>query len=239
MATDHYEETARPRSGVSLAKGPVAALGLASLALGVLGFIFASRSFTFDAPSGTVTGTTFIGIEGNGWTWVVFAAAGLLLLLGSTIHWGAKSMAFIVGVAFVVGALIALSDGDDILGVVAMNNWTTLVMGAGGAALIVLSMMPRVGRRRGAAPTTVEERRNGRFARDREPIATTTAADDRAATTRHEPLVDDRAATTRHEPLADDRAATTRHETLDEPATTRHGAVAASERRAPLDDDRR
>ena len=78
-----------------------------------------------------------------------FAAAGLLLLLGSPIHWGAKSMAFIVGVVMVVGALISLSDGDDVLGVVATNNWTTLVMGAGGAALIVLSMMPRVGTRRG------------------------------------------------------------------------------------------
>src|SRR3954469_21119607 len=158
MATDRYDDTARPRSGLSLAKGPVALVGLASLALGVLGFVFASRSFTLDAPSGTVQGTTFLGIEGNGWTWVAFAAAGLLLLLGSPIHWGAKSMAFIVGVAFVVGALIALSDGDDVLGIIATNNWTKLVMGAGGIALIVLSMMPRVGRRRGTAPATTSRR---------------------------------------------------------------------------------
>src|SRR3954469_26035084 len=186
MATDRYDDTPRPRSGVSLAKGPVALVGVASLALGVLGFIFASRSFDFNAPSGTVTGTTFIGIEGNGWTWVVFAAAGLLLLLGSPIHWGAKSMAFIVGVAFVVGALIALSDGDDILGIVAMNNWTTLIMGVAGIALIVLSMMPRVGRRRGGAPMAtrrdreLEDSRAGRFDRDRDPVA----ADERATTTR-------------------------------------------------------
>jgi|SRR6478752_2195331 len=159
MAADRYDDTPRPRSGVSLAKGPVAVLGFASLALGVLGFIFASRSFSFDAPSGTVSGTTFLGIEGNGWTWLAFAAAGLLLLLGSPIHWGAKSMAFIVGVVSVVGALISLSDGDDILGVVATNGWTTLIMGAGGAALIVLSMMPRVGRRRGGAPVATRRDR--------------------------------------------------------------------------------
>jgi hypothetical protein len=170
-------ETAPPRTGVSLAKGPVGLLGLASLLLGVLGFIFASRNFGFDAPDGTVNGTTFIGIEGNGWTWIVFAAGGLLLLLGSPIHWGAKSMAFIVGVVYVVGALIALSDGDDILGVVAMNDWTTLVMGVGGIALIVLSMMPRVGRRRHATGE-YEDRdrmREGRFRRDRErePVTTT------------------------------------------------------------------
>src|SRR3954468_11346103 len=109
MANDRYDDTARPRSGLSLAKGPVGLVGLASLALGVLGFIFASRSFDFEAPRGTAVGTSFVGIAGNGWARILVAAAGLLLLPGSTIHWGAKSMAFIVGVAFVVGALIALS----------------------------------------------------------------------------------------------------------------------------------
>jgi hypothetical protein len=171
MAAEKYDDTPRAR-GVSLAKAPVALVGLASVALGVLGFIFASRSFSFDFPRGLVEGATFIGIEGNGWTWVVFAAAGLLLLLGAPIHWGAKSMAFIVGVVFVVGALIALSDGNDILGVVAMNDWTTLVMGVAGAALIVLSMLPRVGRGRAARDRELEAApRRRRFRRDREPVA--------------------------------------------------------------------
>ena len=202
MATDRYDDTPRPRSGISLAKGPVALVGLASLALGVLGFIFASRSWDFDAPSGTATGTTFIGIEGNGWTWLVFAAAGLLLLLGSTIHWGAKSMAFIVGVAFVVGALIALSDGDDILGIVAMNNWTKLVMGAAGAGLIILSMLPRVGRRAGGPPLATrrdreldEEPRARRFGRDRAPVeerAPVTTTNGHATTTEPGTLEDRR-----------------------------------------------
>ena len=132
-STTRYDDTAPPRRGVSLAKGPVAIIGIAALALGILGFVFADRSFTFDFPSGTVEGDTFFGIEGNGWTWIMFAAAGLLLLLGSPIHWGAKSMAFIVGVALGVGALIALSDGNDVLGIIATNNWTKLIMGAGGA----------------------------------------------------------------------------------------------------------
>jgi hypothetical protein len=196
MATDRYDDTPRPRSGVSLAKGPVALVGLASLALGVLGFIFASRSFDFNAPSGTVNGTNFIGIEGNGWTWLVFAAAGLLLLLGSTIHWGAKSMAFIVGVVFVVGALIALSDGNDILGIVATNNWTKLIMGVAGAGLIVLSMLPRVGRRAGGAPVAtrrdrdLEQPRSGRFGRTREPVTTTDGEPVATTTTRRGTLED-------------------------------------------------
>jgi Domain of unknown function (DUF4383) len=175
---------APPRRGVSLAKGPVAVIGIASLALGVLGFIFANQSFTTDAPSGTVNGDTFLGIEGNGWTWVALAAGGLLLLLGSPLHWGAKSMAFVVGIAYGVGALIALSDGTDILGIFATNNWTKLVLGAGGVALVVLSTLPRVGRRRDEA--VVE--RPSRFGRrerveEREPVGTATthngALDDR------------------------------------------------------------
>ena len=42
--TDTYDDTAPPRSGVSLAKGPVAIIGIAALALGILGFVFADRS---------------------------------------------------------------------------------------------------------------------------------------------------------------------------------------------------
>jgi hypothetical protein len=163
MTTETTE--APPRSGVSLAKGPVALIGLASLALGVLGFIFASTDFTTAAPDGTVNGGTFIGIEGNGWTWLGFAAGGLLLLLGAPVHWGAKSMAFMVGIAYGVGALIALSDGTDILGIFATNNWTKLVLGAAGVALVLLSTLPRVGRRRATGDETVVEHR--RFGRDR------------------------------------------------------------------------
>ncbi len=194
MAKDRYDDTPRPRRGVSLAKGPVALIGVASLALGVLGFIFADQSFSFDVPDGTVQGGTFLGIEGNGWTWALFAVAGLLLLLGSPVHWGAKSMAFIVGVAMIVGALIALSDGTDILGIFATNAWTKLLMGAAGAALILLSMAPRVGKRRGGAPATTR--------RDREP-------DDPPTADSTGPLVDDRDRAADDRP-ADGRATTTR-----------------------------
>ena len=177
---ERYDDAPPPRRGVSLAKGPVAIIGIASLVLGVLGFIFADRSFNFDAPDGTVTGDTFLGIMGNGWTWCLFAAAGLLLLLGAPIHWGAKSMAFMVGIAYGVGALIALSDGTDILGIFATNNWTKLVLGAAGVALVLLSTMPRVGRRERVADDRDVERR-GRFRRrdrdadeEREPVGATT-----------------------------------------------------------------
>jgi hypothetical protein len=163
-----------PQRGVSLAKGPVALIGVASLALGVLGLIFASTDFATQAPHGTVNGGTFIGIEGNGWTWAGFAVAGLLLLLGAPIHWGAKSMAFMVGIAYGVGALIALSDGTDILGIFATNNLTKLVLGAAGVALVLLSTAPRVKPRRRVSTQgdAVVQRRRFRRNRvvEREPV---------------------------------------------------------------------
>src|SRR6201989_3005185 len=143
MAVETYDAPPPRRRGMSLAKGPVALIGVASLALGVLGLIVASTDFTTHAPTGTVNGATFLGIEGNGWTWAGFAAGGALLLLGSPLHWGAKSTAFVVGLAYGVGALIALSDGTDILGIFATNAWTKIVLGAAGAVLVLLSMLPR------------------------------------------------------------------------------------------------
>jgi hypothetical protein len=180
MARDRYDA---PRKGVSLAKGPVGLVGLLSLALGVLGFIFGSQSFAMNPISGDVTGGTFLGIAGNAWTWILFAAGGLLLLLGSPTHWGAKSLALIVGLAYGAASVIAIFDGRDVFGIIAENGLTMLVLGAGAVALIVLSLLPRVGKKRGSAASgrrhePVEDGASGRrFESDRggrthEPVST-------------------------------------------------------------------
>jgi hypothetical protein len=162
---------------MSLAKGPVALIGLASIAFGVLGFIFGGRSFTMHPLRGTVNGSNFIGVEGNGWTWALFAAGGLLLLMGSRLHWSAKTTAMVVGIAYALAALLGVTDGSDALGIFATNGWTELVLGATGVALLILSMMPRVGGRRATvAPGAGTDRpaREGRFASNgdgaREPV---------------------------------------------------------------------
>jgi hypothetical protein len=168
--------------GVSLAKGPVGIIGIVLLAGGILGLLLASTDFTTHAPNGDVTGSTFLGIEGNGWTWLGFGAAGAILLLSAPMHWSAKTMALILGLVMCAACVIAIVDGNDVFGVVAANRATMLVMGAAGIALLIVAMMPRVGRRRDVvveddAATT----RNGRFRRrgrrDRvadEPVGTTT-----------------------------------------------------------------
>ena len=140
--------TRQTTKGMSLAKGPIGLIGMALLAYGVTALIFGGHGFATHAPTGAVDGKTWLGLEVNGWSGLLFAAGGLLLLLGAPVHWGAKTMSLIVGIALVVLCVIALANGHGALGIFAANDLTELVWGAGGALLIVLSLLPRVGRKR-------------------------------------------------------------------------------------------
>ena len=151
------------RKGVSLAKGPVGIIGMVLLAGGILGLLFGSTDFAMDAPNGDVSGGTWLGIEGNGWTWLLFAGGGLLLLLSAPMHWSAKMMAMIVGLAMAAAAIIAIVDGSDVLGIFAANDITALAFGAAAAACLIVAMLPRVGKRREVA---VDSDRDRRFERD-------------------------------------------------------------------------
>ena len=51
-------------------------IGAVLLAGGILALLMGSTDFTTEAPNGDVTGDTFLGVEGNGWTWLLFAAPG-------------------------------------------------------------------------------------------------------------------------------------------------------------------
>ncbi len=133
--------------GISLAKGPIGVIGLVLLAYGITALIFGGHGFAQHAPTGAVHGRTWLGLEVNGWTGLLFIAAGLLLLLGAPMHWGAKTMSLIVGTSLVALCLIALANGHGALGIFAANGLTELVWGAAGALLIILSLLPRVGGR--------------------------------------------------------------------------------------------
>ncbi|HET7049482.1 MAG TPA: hypothetical protein VFI54_14560 [Solirubrobacteraceae bacterium] len=141
--------TARHKNtkGTSLAKGPIGFIGLALVAYGITALIFGGHGFTQHAPTGAVDGKTWLGLEVNGWSSLLFVAAGLLLLLGAPMHWGAKTMSLIVGSSLTALCLIALANGHGALGIFAANGLTELVWGAAGVLLIVLSLLPRVGRK--------------------------------------------------------------------------------------------
>jgi hypothetical protein len=151
--------------GVSLAKGPVGIIGAVLLAGGILGLLMGSTDFGMDAPNGDVSGGTFLGIEGNGWTWLLFAASGLILLMSAPMHWGAKTMAMVVGLAMAAAAIIAIVDGSDVLGIFAANGMTVLAFGAAAVACLIVAMLPRVGRRREVAVDRDHDR-DRRFERD-------------------------------------------------------------------------
>ena len=115
--------------GTSLAKGPVGLIGLALLAYGISALIFGGHNVAQHAPNGAVQGESWLGLEVNGWTGLLFVAGGLLLLLAAPLHWGAKGMSLIVGLALGAAALIALANGHGTRGIFAANHLTELVMG--------------------------------------------------------------------------------------------------------------
>jgi hypothetical protein len=152
--------TSRGRTkGTSLAKGPVGLIGMALLAYGVTAMIFGGHSFAQHPPNGTVQGSSWLGLEVNGWSGLLFITAGLLLLLAAPLHWGAKGMSLIVGLTLGAVALIALANGHGALGIFAANHGTELAWGAAAALLIVLSQLPRVGARTTASTRDFERPR--------------------------------------------------------------------------------
>ena len=178
----------RSQTGWSLVKGPVAIIGVLGIAFGVAGLIFAGHSFTTASiPHGTITGKQWLGIELNGWTNLLFIAAGLLLLLGSSMHWGAKTSAFVVAGVLGAAAVIALIRGNGVFGIFAANHRTEIVWGVAAVVLVLLSMLPRVGRRSRVVREPV-----GRDDRVRdEPVVSEQPAARRDRAVRDEPVVRD------------------------------------------------
>jgi hypothetical protein len=175
--------------GVSLAKGPVALVGLALLAYGITAFLFGGHSFSAHPISGTVNGKSWLGLEVNAWSSLLFIGAGALLLFASPLHWGAKSVSLMVGLALGAASLIALYDKQDVLGIFAANGLTTLVWGAAAIVLLILALLPRVGAKKKHDNVDTERaRRVDRLprSRDREP-----AGAPASGTTRTTPAPDD------------------------------------------------
>ena len=135
--------------GISLAKGPVLIIGLAMLAFGILALISGATSFAAEPLDGIVSGTKFLGLEVNGWSSLLFIAGGALLVFGSPLHWGAKGMSIIVGAALIAAAVLAFINEDSALGIFAANGLTELVWLAAGLLLLLLALLPRVGKGKG------------------------------------------------------------------------------------------
>lgn len=136
--------------GPSLAKGPALLVGSILVAFGLTGLLQNSDfpNFSSSFPDGTVQGSSWLGFEVNGWTCFFAITAGALLLFGAAQHHLAKMMSLIVGAALVACAVIAIIDGQDVLGLAAANFWTKLGFAVAGGAMLINALMPRTTRRR-------------------------------------------------------------------------------------------
>ena len=171
--------------GPSLAKGPALIAGSILVAFGLASLLKNNDfpSFSSSFPDGEVQGTNFLGFEVNGWTAFFSITAGALLLFGAAQHHLAKMMSLLVGLALAACAVIAVIDGQDVLGLAAANFWTKLGFAVAGGVLLVNALMPRTTRRREVATAAGrDDRTTPRFNRDeRDAEAPTTVGERRPA----------------------------------------------------------
>jgi hypothetical protein len=131
---------------MSLARGPALVLGTILIAVGLY-LLYKARTFPpfSNFPSGDAAkdGDFLFGLFGaNGWTGMLTAVAGGLLLFGAAQHLLAKTMSLIVGVALGAAAVIALVSGN-VLGMAAANGWTKLGWAACAVILLFNTLVPR------------------------------------------------------------------------------------------------
>lgn len=162
--------------GPSMAKALPMIIGSILIAYGLTSLlknsVFPNAGANF--PNGSPQGTSWLGIEVNGWTSFFNIAAGGLLLFGLAQHHLAKAMSLLVGLALGACAIIALIS-DNVLGLAAANGWTELGWGIAAILLVLNVLAPRRRRERAIGPAAagVAGDRTGRFDRrqDTEPAA--------------------------------------------------------------------
>ena len=143
----------RYEKGMSLARGPALVLGTILLAFGLY-FVYKQHNFlkfsNFPNGGAPVQGKVFLGIFGvNGWTGMLTAIAGGLLLFGAAQHVLARTMSLLVGIGLGAAAVIAFIS-HNVLGLAAANHWTELGW-AIAAAILLFNFL--AGRRRRRAIT--------------------------------------------------------------------------------------
>jgi hypothetical protein len=162
--------TTRTEKGISLARGPALILGTILTAVGLY-LLYKARTFPpfSNFPNGAATrdGDFLFGLFGaNGWTGMLTAVGGSLLLFGAAQHLLAKTMSLIVGIALGAAAVIALISGN-VLGMAAANGWTKLGWAVAAVILLFNTLIPR---RRREVVVADEGVRDAPVAYERRPV---------------------------------------------------------------------
>jgi hypothetical protein len=135
--------SAQHRSSVAPETIFTMAIGGVLLAYGLVALLLGGNDLGAEFPDGTVGGETWLGIEGNGWTNLLFMGSGVLLIAGSPRPAAARTVALVVGLVLGAASVIAIADGDDVFGIFAANGGTMAAWGFAAAALIIAALMPR------------------------------------------------------------------------------------------------
>src|ERR1700722_5230723 len=136
----------RIERGVSFARGPALILGTILLAAGLYS-LYKEHTFppfsNFPNGDAPVQGKVIFSIFGvNGWTGMLTAVAGGLLLFGAAQHLLAKTMSLIVGVGLGAAAIIAAGGGNG-PGLPAADGGVGLAWGVAAAILLLNPLVPR------------------------------------------------------------------------------------------------
>src|ERR1051326_7796448 len=153
-ATGTPQEQAR-KAGVKegagrvLAQGSALAGGVALIAIGVLGFVFAGRGFGIgealssqDLSVLEVKNWSNVAhlsvLEVNGWSNVVHLVTGVFLALMSVTGRAAVSGLFIVGLVYLAITVVGFLDGSDVLNLMPVNRADTILYAVvAGLALVI------------------------------------------------------------------------------------------------------
>jgi hypothetical protein len=236
VTQSHDATETRTEKGLSLARGPALIVGTILLAAGLY-FLYRQHNFpklsNFPSGKARVDGKVFGVFGANGWTGMLIAVAGGLLLFGAAQHLLAKTISLIVGVALAVAAVIAVASGD-VLGLAAANGWTEFAWGVVAAILLLNTVIPRrrktvaVAEARGASAA-------GRDTRAAQPVGATRPSASRTGAAARTGAAGDPVAD-RDGPSADDTAA--KREDADERGGANEpGAAGATGVRRPYADE--
>jgi Domain of unknown function (DUF4383) len=138
---------AERRAGVAAETIINIVLGTLLLAYGLIALLLGGNELSSEPGAGTVDGERWLGIEGNGWTNLLFMAVGVLLIAGSPRRLSAKAVALIGGLVLGAAAVIAMVDGDDVFGVFAANATTIAAWAVVAGVLLVSAFAPAPRRR--------------------------------------------------------------------------------------------
>ena len=121
-------------------------IGVLLLAYGLIALLLGGSGLGAEPVDGTASGERWLGIEGNGWTNILFMAVGVLLVVGSPRQTIAKATALAGGLVLGAASVIAMVDGDDVFGIFAANGGTMAAWGFAALALVAIAIAPRAPR---------------------------------------------------------------------------------------------